>query len=408
MTSVVPPKKLAYLCSEYPSVSHTFVRREILELERLGYVVTRIGVRHGSVTVDSRDEDEISRTYSLVGIPPIKLLQRIAHGGGLAGWKIFTGLATTLRLSRASDRGLLRHIAYFVEGLALLSITRSTGTEHLHVHFGNNAAAVALIAHTMGGCSYSMTVHGPDEFDSPIAFSLGWKMTEALFTVAITSYCSAQLRRWVSYDEWRKISIVHCTVDQRWFEAASPVEESADSVVCVGRLCANKGQLLLLDAFRDAVLQGFSLKLVLIGDGDLGPELHSRAREYGIEDRVEFAGWCDESTIREKLLRSRCMVLPSFAEGLPVVIMESMALERPVITTWITGVPELVTERTGWLVTPGDTQVLCEALLALECTPVEKLREMGRHAKKQVLEHHSSNLEAIKLDTLFRRYVHSA
>lgn len=396
---------LIYLTTEYPHVSHTFIRREILELERLGYRIDRVALRSGSAIVDAEDVSEQGLTLHLLERPLTWLAATASRGAWLAGIRLRNGMAAAMRLSRASERGLMRHAAYLVEALVLLAVAKRCGAQHVHVHFGTNAASIAHLASLMGGPSFSMTVHGPDEFDAPIGFSLGWKIETAAFAIAISSFGRAQMQRWVPFSSWSKLHVVHCTVGGDWFKAATDLRGHEIDLVCVGRLSEQKGQLLLIDAFADAVEAGLRGRLVLVGDGELRPAIESKARARGISDRVVLAGWCSGAEVREHLLRARALVLPSFAEGLPVVIMESMALRRPVLSTAVMGIPELVQDgQNGWLVTPGDREGLADALLRIDRTSVDCLRQMGLAAQKRVLERHATASQVSKLDELFQRY----
>lgn len=399
--------QLAYLTTAYPYVSHTFIRREILGLERLGYAVTRVAIRAGEDVVDAEDVAENSRTLHLLGQSKLWLVRHALRGALMAKGAIVLGFATTWRLSRASERGLLRHFAYLVEALCLMAYLKEAGTQHVHVHFGTNAAAVAMLMKQMGGPSFSMTIHGPDEFDAPIGLSLGWKAREALFTVAITHFADAQLRRWLSASDWSKLHVVGCTVGEDWFEASRPVDENARDMVCVGRLSEQKGQLVLVDALAEAVSRGFSGRLVLVGDGPLRGEIDKRVKELDLNERVHITGWADAHEVRRCLLEARVLVLSSFAEGLPVVIMEAMALERPTVCTSIMGIPELVVpDETGWLAVTGDVTALADAIMRADETPLDRLREMGRAAQDRVRIGHTGG-EIEKMDRLFRKYVKS-
>ena len=397
--------QLAYLTTAYPHVSHTFIRREILGLERLGYRVTRVAIRAGEAVVDADDVAEDAQTLHLLAQGKGWLLRHGLRGVSLARGAVLSGLLTTIRLSLASERGLVRHLAYLVEALCLMAYLEETGTQHVHVHFGTNAAAVAMLMKQMGGPSFSMTIHGPDEFDAPIGLSLGWKAREALFTVAITHFCDAQLRRWLAVSDWGKLHVVGCTVAEEWFEAARPIEDGARDLVCVGRLSEQKGQVVLIEALARAVEGGFDGRLVLVGDGPLRAEIEHRARDLGLAERVHITGWADSTEVRRRLLEARVLVLSSFAEGLPVVIMEAMALTRPTVCTSIMGIPELVIPgENGWLAVTGDAEGLADAILQADRTPVERLREMGRAAQTRVrAEHGPAEIE--KMDGLFRRYL---
>ena len=394
--------RLAYLTTAYPNVSHTFIRREIQGMERLGYSIFRVAIRSGTIVADAEDATEDAQTLHVLSQPKAWMLRQVLRGVIRVKGKLFKGLLVARTLNRSSERGWLRHTAYLMEALILVPTLGDEAIEHVHVHFGTNAAAVAMLMKTMGGPTFSMTVHGPDEFDAPIGLSLGWKMREAAFTIAISHFCASQLRRWVPPAEWEKIHIVHCTVDDDWFEAARPVDAGADSIVCVGRLSEQKGHLLLLEAFAIAAERGFAGRLVFVGDGAMRETIENRITAYGLSSKVEVTGWCDGSEVRRHLLDARALVLSSFAEGLPMVLMEAMALQRPVLCSSIMGIPELVHDREhGWLVIAGDEGSLADALCELGTTPLARLHEIGRAAQKPVRERHTMR-ELEKLHSLFR------
>jgi glycosyltransferase involved in cell wall biosynthesis len=317
--------------------------------------------------------------------------------------RLARALRTALALSARSERGLLRHLAYVVEACWLARVLQKRAVDHVHVHFGTNAAAVALLCEELGGPSFSLTVHGPGEFDAPIGFSLDRKLAAARFAVAISSYGSAQLRRWAAPVHWPKIQVVHCAVDEAYLEGDEPVPPSSRSIVCVGRLTPQKGQLLLLDALAALRAEGIDLQLTLAGDGELRPALQQRIRELELEKHVAITGWVSSAEIRELLRGARALVLPSFAEGLPVVIMEALAMARPVVSTWIAGIPELVRPgESGWLVAPGDVSALTAALREVASAPTHELDRRGRNGREQVRARHSRLVEARKLERLLQ------
>jgi glycosyltransferase involved in cell wall biosynthesis len=314
-----------------------------------------------------------------------------------------------LRMGAASDRGYLLHLAYLLEALMLLDHAQEEMLVHIHAHFGTNSATVALLTSLLGGPTFSMTVHGPEEFDSAIGWSLDTKLRHATFAAAISSFGAAQLRRWVDPPFWPRIQVIHCTVDEDWFSNSHPVRPEADTYVCVGRLSAQKGQLLLLDALRDAIDAGFQGHLVLVGDGELRDHIEERIRDLDLADRVALTGALDGAAIRKHLDEARALVLPSFAEGLPVVLMEAMARARPVLTTTIMGIPELVRDgQEGWLVCAGDREALTQALLDVDRTSADRLTEMGRAGQERVRSRHTSDAVIPALSELLERAVVSA
>jgi glycosyltransferase involved in cell wall biosynthesis len=391
--------KIAYLTTTYPSVSHTFIRRELNELERQVGPIQRFAIRHTPYAiVDADDAAENDKTFRVLSQPAARWASALLRSALPRPLAAARGLKATFELARRSDRGLVRHLAYFAEAVLLLDEMSELGIEHLHVHFGTNPTAVAFILRAMGGPPYSFTVHGPDEFDAPLGLSLGSKIEGSAFVVAISNYCAAQLRRWVSYQHWDKIRVVHCTVGDEFFQAAQPIDPASRSLVCVGRLAPQKGHALLLEAFADAVQAGADARLVFAGDGELRPELERIARERGIAERVLITGWIDGPEVRRLLLGSRAMILPTFAEGLPMVIMEAFALGRPVLSTYVAGIPELVIDgQSGWLVPAGSRVDLARAIERVLDTPLSELEAMGARGRAAVRERHYTPTETAKL-----------
>ncbi len=305
-------------------------------------------------------------------------------------------------MSRSSMRPLPYHLVYLAHACYMLPMLQKRQVRHLHAHFGTNTAEVAMLARLLGGPEYSFTVHGPEEIDDYKRLGFDMTIPQAKFVVAISSYTRSQLQRHAQYEDWDKLKIVHCGIDEGFSDntdAALPVEPK---IVCVGRLCAQKGQLILLDAFSRLVEMHPNCRLVLAGDGEMRPIIEERILRLGLQDRVRVTGWISSAQVREELLGARALVLPSFQEGLPVVIMEAMALRRPVISTYIAGIPELVVPgETGWLIPAGDVPDLVNAMDACLRMPDEDLRVMGIAARKRVLERHSIDKEAAKLAALF-------
>ncbi|MFK7897271.1 MAG: glycosyltransferase family 4 protein [Myxococcota bacterium] len=397
--------KVAYLTPQYPKVSHTFIRREIKALEEMGHEVTRISIRKSDagVVVDEADIAELSRTHILLGSK-----SEMVRGFFSALMESPLDLLGVLfgAMARGLDTGsgLIRPIAYVMEAVALINLCREQGVQHVHVHFATNAATVAWIARRLGGPTYSQTIHGPDEWDGPVRHWLASKIEDSAFTAVISSYARAQALRWIGAEHGARLHEVHCTVDDAFFDAAVPIKDDQPmQFVSVGRLTPQKGPLVLLEAFSRLLESGVKANLVMAGDGELREIVDARIKALGLEEHVRITGWVDEATVRSLLNESRCFVLPSFAEGLPVVIMEALALQRPVLSTYVAGIPELVRPgENGWLVPAGDVAQLTEALKRVVETPASELREMGAAGADRVRAEHSVATEAAKIDKLLR------
>jgi glycosyltransferase involved in cell wall biosynthesis len=402
--------KIAYLVNCYPKASHSFIRREIRALEELGIEVVRVSVRPPAPDlVDPRDRDEAARTHVLLRSPVrprdvLALIGSVLLHAVRAPGRFTRALWGALELGRRSERGLLVNLAYLVEACALLDLAGKRGVRHVHAHFGTNPPAVCWLAHVLGDLGYSFTVHGPEEFDRPASLKLAQKVARARFVATVSEFSRSQLYRWSPRSDWDKIHVVHCGVDELFLGAPPAPIPTRPRLVCVGRLCEQKGQLLLVEAAARRVRAGLELELVLAGDGELRAPLEAAIARLGLGAHVRITGWISNERVREEILAARALVLPSFAEGLPVVLMEALALGRPVISTFVAGIPELVVpEQSGWLVPAGDVEALAGAMrAALEAEPAA-LEALGRHGAASVRERHDARAEAAKLSELFRR-----
>ena len=396
--------KIAYFVNQYPKVSHSFIRREIVALETQGFPIERFALRgwDGDL-VDQEDVAERGRTAYVLGHGLLPVILAFLRELTVNTRAMLHGLRWTVRLARYSDRSLLRHVVSLAEAAWLKVRLISLGISHVHAHFGTNSAEVVMLCHALGGPTYSFTVHGPEEFDRPAALHLREKIEHSRFVVAISSFGRSQLYRWVDRAHWPKIKVVHCGLERPFHEVA-PVPVAAERrLVCVGRLCEQKGQLLLIEAAHLLSERGHQFELVLAGDGEMRPAIEAGIARYGLGDKVRITGWISSDQVRAELLAARAMVLPSFAEGLPVVIMEAMALRRPVLTTYVAGIPELVEDgRNGWLFPAGSVEELADVMANCLSMDLDQLQVMGDAARERVLQRHDIDTEVAKLARHFR------
>ena len=399
--------KIAYLMPIYPMTSTTFIRREILALERQGFEVLRVALRgwEGEL-VDMEDQLERKRTRYVLreGAPALVLaLTRMLLTRPL---RLMRALALTWRMGRRAERPLPVHLAYLAEACRIEPWLREAKIRHLHAHFGTNSAEIAMLVHALGGPQWSFTVHGPEEFDKAQIIGLAEKVRDCAFAVAISSYGRSQLYRIVEYHHWPKVHVVHCGLEPAFYALPASPTPPGRRLVCVGRLCEQKGQLLLLQAAQHLFARGVEFELVLIGDGEMRADIEALIQRYKLQARVRITGWISGEQVREEILAATALVLPSFAEGLPVVIMETMALRRPVISTFVAGIPELVYPgEHGWLVPAGDMEALAEAMQACLGTPAATLARMGVAAHQRVLGRHNVDTQAAELARLFQTAV---
>jgi colanic acid/amylovoran biosynthesis glycosyltransferase len=394
--------KIAYFINQYPKVSHTFIRREILALERLGFDVQRIALRGWSELLpDPEDRQEQAKTRYVLREGIWGLVVPLLRSGFTRPLKLFRALRSAIRASHRTDCRVFHHLIRVAEACRVAPWLRESGAKRLHAHFGTNSAEVAMYLRLLGGPPFSFTVHGPEEFESPMC--LAEKVGEAAFVAAISSYCRSQLYLRCKSEDWAKIQVVRCGIDFSFYREAGVEAPRSRRFVCVGRLCEAKGQLLLIEAVARLRSKGIELDLVLAGDGPLRAEIEAAIERHQLGDIVRITGWIGGSEVRRELLAARAFVLPSFAEGLPVVIMEAMVLRKPVLSTYVAGIPELVRSgENGWLFPAGSLDELVAGMEDCLSRSDAEIQRMGDAAHDRVIEHHSIDAEAARLSGLFR------
>jgi len=391
--------RVAYLVNQYPMTSHTFIRREIAALASLGITVRRFSMRPTREPLaDPADERELGVTRPLLaaGIPG--LVGGLLWAAVTRPGRLTNALRLALRVGLRSDRGVMLHLAYLAEACVLARWLAEDPADHLHAHFGTNSAAVAMLCHELGGPPYSFTVHGPEEFDRATVLALDEKIARAQFVVAVSAYGRGQLLRWCDARCWSKIQVVRCGLDGDFLDQDGTPIPSHPRLVCVGRLCEQKGQLLLVEAVASLAAEGVEVEVVFVGDGEMRPQIESAIERHGLRRAVTITGWASNEEVRRSMLSSRALCLPSLAEGLPIVIMEAFALRRPVISTRVAGIPELVEAGvSGWLVTAGSVDELSQAIREAVQSPISRLDQMGAAGAEKVRQDHDAAVNARRL-----------
>jgi len=386
--------RIAYLCNRYPAVSHSFVRREIAGVEAAGHAVDRYTVRAPGTILDAGDRAEAARTTAILNAGAIGLATALI-AAAIRTPRAFAGaLCLAVKSASWSPAALVRHLAYLGEAAWLVRRFRAHPVDHLHAHFGTNPAMVARLVRRLGGPPYSFTAHGPDEFDRPEALDLKGKVAEAQLAVAISSFGRSQLMRWSDPADWGRLAVVRCGVDASFLAAEPPHAPSAPRFAAIARFNAQKGLPLLVEAAALLKARGRDFRLDIAGDGDLREALVARIAATGLTEQVYLVGPLDGAGVRRLLEEARVFVLPSFAEGLPVVIMEALALARPVIATAIAGTPELVDAGCGWLVPAGSAKAVADAMEAAVDASDDTIAALGAEGRRRVAERHDADRNA--------------
>ncbi|MCA0869491.1 glycosyltransferase family 4 protein [Seohaeicola saemankumensis] len=395
--------KLAYVLNTYPLPSHSFIRRELAALEADGDPVLRLAMRRPDVPLpDAGDQAEQARTEYVLDRGAVRLAAGAARLALGRPARFFSALRLALSAGRAAPGGRLRHLIYLAEAARVAQRCAEAGITHVHAHFGTNSTAVAMLCHALGGPRYSFTAHGPEEFDAPAAFSLGTKLDRAAFAVGVSQFGRSQLCRWAAFETWPRIKVVHCGIEPAKFATPAPLPEGPLRLVSIGRFVEQKGQMVLVEAMARLRDTNSDVHLTLVGDGPMRGDLEAAIARHDLGGAITLTGWLDEDGVRAALDAAHALAMPSFAEGLPMVVMEAMAAERAVIATYIAGTPELVRPgETGSLVPAGDAAALADAIRALAVTPRDRLQDMARAGRARVLQRHDVTAQARKLASYF-------
>ena len=355
-----------------------FVLREVVLLRALGFRIGTASINPPDRKPDHltpEEREEADRTYCIKrhGIPGALLAHFKTFPVNPAGY--FRGLVLVFTLSRLDLARLFLNFMYFSEALMVGQWMRRNRLSHLHVHLASQAASVGLFVHRVFRCGFSLTVHGPDEFYDANGFYLAQKIAAADFIVCISSYACSQLMYLSPCRHWSKFHVCRLGVDPHLFSPLPRLSSTESSpsnrvrvfeILCVGRLTPAKGQHLLLDALRQLLDQGRNVRLRLAGNGPDEFSLRAHAERLNLAGRVIFEGAVNQDRIRSVYAQADVFCLPSFAEGLPVVLMEAMSMRIPCVTTAITGIPELIDHGIeGLLVPPSDLDALVQALATL-------------------------------------------
>jgi glycosyltransferase involved in cell wall biosynthesis len=393
---------IAYLTGTYPLVSHTFILREIEALRARGRVILTCSIRRPTPE-DARGPAERSAVESTFYVLPATARPAVLIASALAALRrpgrFFGAFGLAVRTSPPGPRALLWQLFYLAEALVLARHLSRAGVAHLHDHFGSSSCSVAMLASRLSGIPFSYTMHGPAELFDAAHWRHDEKIARSLFVACISHFCRSQAMLLSDQAHWPKLHIVHCGVDPARYDRGRGAP--GKRLLFVGRLAAVKGVAVLIDAFVEVLRSHPEARLTLIGDGAERSALEALAKRRGVAERIEFAGFRSQDEVADALAEADLFVLPSFAEGVPVVLMEAMAARLPVVASRIAGVPELVEDGTsGLLVPPGDAAALATAVGTLLADPERRAR-MGQAGRARVLAEFDQATEAARLDGLF-------
>ena len=395
--------RLAYLTSQYPAASHTFIRREIEALRARGAEIETFSVRSPAAdeAQAEADREEAQKTYYILLQSARDFLA--AHLGALltGPGQYLRTLVLALGHRAPGARGLLLAFAHFAESVLLARELKRRRVQHLHNHFANSAATVGLLASRFLGIGWSFTMHGISETDYPAGLLLGRKIEAARMVACVSYFGRAQGMRLVSSNHWDKMHVVRCGLPFDRLPLRVAGRKNTETLICVGRLSPEKGQAGLLRAFAQLRERHEDVRLRLVGDGPDRNALEALAAELGLTDRLTFLGRLNENDTLAEIAESDLLVLPSFMEGLPIVLMEAMALGVPVVASRVAGIPELVEdESAGLLFAPSDWGGLARCIERL-LTDGPLRKSLAEQGKRKVLAEFDAQASAKVLTGLF-------
>jgi len=402
--------RVGYLTSQYPATSHTFIRREVAALRGQGMVLDTFSVRAPAQAElkAQTDRDEAASTFTILRQPLGRFVGAHISEFARAPGRYLCNAWFALRHRAPGVRNGLLALAHFAESIVLASELRRRGIDHLHNHFANSAATVGLLAARQVGIGWSFTIHGVSEFDYPAGLTLAAKIESAAFVACVSYFGRAQAERLTDPMVWPKLEIVRCglELDQLPQPEVSSTPPGALNLVAVGRLSAENGFAGLLDALA-SLGEASGVHLRLVGDGPLRAELEAQAARLGLEQKVAFLGRLPEAETLAAIAASDTLVLSSFMEGLPIVLMEALALGKPVIASRVAGIPELVRDgETGLLFSPSKWDELAAAIRTLATDPALR-RRMGTEGPRVIAREFDVQQSARVLRSLFREHARS-
>jgi glycosyltransferase involved in cell wall biosynthesis len=404
-------RRMAYLSAQHPMLSMIFIVREIAQLEQLGFDIEVASINNSDRPRDkltSVEAAQADKTYYIKAHGLAGALAAHAHTLLTRPLRYLRGWGYAISLARLDLRALAMQGLYLTEALMLGRWMQRRQLAHVHVHLGSQPATVGLLAKRIFDIGLSITVHGADEFYDAWRQHLPQKVANADFIVCISDFARSQLMFVSDYRHWQRLVVSRLGIDVSHFQPRPCTRTRADQpfhILCVGRLSPAKGQQLLIEAVARLRAMGRAVTLDIVGAGVNEAVLKALVQEHGLAGVVTLSGAVNQDRIREHYARADCFAMASFAEGVPVVLMEAMSMQIPCVTSHITGIPELITHgENGLLAPPSNVAGLVEQLDRLITDPA-LARRLGEAGRVQVQSHYDLQGNAVKLAAIFAERV---
>ncbi len=398
--------RVAYLLNRFPKLSETFVTDEILALERRGTRAVVCSLRPGSASDAPREAQHLIRRRICFGALSPAVFRAQWHWLLRSPLRLAAVWARTIASHASSPRVLAAAVLALTQAATLARELERRRIDHLHAHWATHSALAAWVIHRLSGLSYSFTTHADDLYvRRPM---LEEKVGAARFVVAISAFGARFLESQLRDPDTARVRVVRCGVEvDRFRPLPPPGDDEIFTIACIARLEPKKGHRVLLDACALLAERGVAFRCVLVGEGRERAALERTCDDPRLRGRVEMLGAQPRNEVEKVIGKAHVVALPcrvepsGRADGIPVALMDAMALERPVVSTTVAGVPELVEDgRSGLLVEPDDPEALADALEQLRDDPA-RARRLAAAGRRRVREAFDVDVNAGRLALLF-------
>lgn len=401
--------RMGYLVSTYPAISHTFILREIQHLRREGWQIACASVNRPDrslAQMEVYERQEAEATYGIKADGARGALMAVLWAVSKVGVSSLGVLVSAWRLGGTFKPW--KGLAYAVEAMMVARWMAQQDLRHLHVHFGNAGATVGMLTKRLNRCHLSLTIHGPDEFDDVPGQHLALKMKEADAVICISQFARSQLMRISDSDHWHKMQVCRLGVDPAQFPYRPRQTGDVVQLLCVGRLTPAKCQVLLVQACARLRDVGLPFHLKMVGAGPDRERIEREVALHELQSHITLTGALNQQEVKQAFTQADAFVLPSLAEGIPVVLMEAMCSGVPCVSTPVNGIPELIEHGvTGLLATPGDVDSLSTQLERL-LRSAELRQSLAEAARQKVTTSFHLEKNVRHLGRLFEQFPRAA
>ncbi|MDP9054831.1 MAG: glycosyltransferase [Acidobacteriota bacterium] len=401
--------RVGYLAGRYPALSHPLMFREIAALRKAGIIVEVSSINHiygRSAALPEDESAELCRVFCIRKVSVAQLLAACLRTVVRRPKTVAHALRLSLRHAFAGGGQYLRWAAWLSDAIILGDWLAQRHIGHLHAHFATEVSNVGYLAAKIFDIDFSMTVDGPDEIYDANNNLLNRQIETAALLCCTSMFTRSQLMKFASPDEWYKIRVVRFGVDPAEFNPQPfRIKPDVFEILCVGRLVPAKGQHVLLEAVAALSRQGYKIRLRLVGDGPDRGSLERHCVSLGLTGCVEFEGAVHKDRIGGFVQKADLFVLASFAEGLPVVLMEAMASEVACVSTAVAGIPELIRDGINGLLVPSSDQSALEKAIARLIEDPSLRRRLGRAGRARLVEQFEIHWNVTLLRKLFHECI---